>query len=189
MEQLGIGMKQSSATRKRRATGSRRRSAKRPPDLSVMCKSELAAFMSALQTQAQPGCQAAEGLPIASSSVQDPTLAHAPKPVRPPCLFIDESVRSGQVIEFPDGDVTVIGSVGSGAEIIAGGSIHIYGTLRGRALAGTKGDATARIFCRRFQAELLAIDGRYRVADNAELRGRAVQARLEGMGMTLKPLD
>ena len=101
-----------------------------------------------------------------------------------------ESVCSGQIIEFP-GDVTVVGSVGSGAEIVAGGSIHVYGTLRGRALAGSAGDPTARIFCRRFQAELLAINGSYRVADNfdAELRDRAVQARLEGMRMNLTPLE
>jgi septum site-determining protein MinC len=104
---------------------------------------------------------------------------------------IDESVRSGQVIEFLHGDVTVVGSVGSGAEIVAGGSIHIYGSLRGRALAGTGGDPTARIFCRKFQAELLAINGSYRLADNfpAELRDRAVQARMEGVRMSLSPID
>jgi len=114
------------------------------------------------------------------------------RPARIPCLVIDESVRSGQVIEFPQGDVTVVGSVGSGAEIVAGGSIHVYGTLRGRALAGTAGDPTARIFCRRFQPEILAINGSYRLADNffsAELWDRAVQARLEGMAMSLTPLD
>ena len=109
---------------------------------------------------------------------------------RASCLFIDESVRSGQTVEFAEGDVTVLGSVGSGAEIIAGGSIHVYGTLRGRALAGVAGDRTARILCQRFEAELVAIDGSYRVAENLDpnLRGRPVQARLEGRGMTLTPL-
>jgi septum formation inhibitor MinC len=104
---------------------------------------------------------------------------------------ITASVRSGQTIEFPDGDVVVIGSVSSGAEIVAGGSIHIYGTLRGRAVAGTSGDQNARIFCQSLQAELLSIDGRYRVAENFDptLRGRPVQAHLEGMRMTLAPLD
>ena len=117
--------------------------------------------------------------------------AQSGRPAHIPCLVIDESVRSGQVIEFPQGDVTVVGSVGSGAEIVAGGSIHVYGSLRGRALAGTGGDPAARIFCRRFQAELLAINGSYRLADNfpAELRDRAVQARLDGMRMSLTPLD
>jgi septum site-determining protein MinC len=83
---------------------------------------------------------------------------------------------------FPDGDVTVLGSVGSGAEIIAGGSIHIYGTLRGRAMAGMSGNRQARIFCSRIEAELLAIDGFYRTAEDldATLEGRVVQAWLNG---------
>ena len=92
------------------------------------------------------------------------------------------------MIDYPDGDVTVVGSVSSGAEIVAGGSIHVYGTLRGRALAGTAGDPSARIFCRRFQPELLAINGCYRLAQ-ADLRDRPVQARLEGTKMSLMPLD
>ena len=75
-------------------------------------------------------------------------------------------MRSGQSVIFPEGDVTVLGSVGSGAEIVAGGSIHIYGTLRGRAIAGATGNARARIFCRKLEAELLAIDGLYKTADD-----------------------
>jgi septum site-determining protein MinC len=110
---------------------------------------------------------------------------------RPSCLFIDGNVRSGQTIEFTEGDVTVLGSVSSGAEIVAGGSIHVYGALRGRALAGVGGDRSARIICQRFEAELLAIDGRYRIAENLDpaLHGHAIQARLEGVGMTLTRLD
>jgi septum site-determining protein MinC len=78
--------------------------------------------------------------------------------------------------------VTVVGSVASGAEVIAGGSIHIYGSLRGRAMAGSTGNARARIFCRKIEAELLAIDGLYKTADDidASLRRRPVQAWLEG---------
>jgi septum site-determining protein MinC len=128
----------------------------------------------------------------AESPPETPPADAAPSPrARASCLFIDESVRSGQTIEFAEGDVTVLGSVGSGAEIVAGGSIHVYGTLRGRALAGVAGDRTARILCQRFEAELVAIDGSYRVAENLDpsLRGRPVQARLEGPGMTLTPLD
>ena len=72
-----------------------------------------------------------------------PGVAHAGRgiPQSPSTLLIETSVRSGQAIVDPDGDVTVIGSVASGAEIVAGGSIHIYGTLRGRALAGMYGKA------------------------------------------------
>jgi septum site-determining protein MinC len=78
--------------------------------------------------------------------------------------------------------VTIVGSVASGAEVVAGGSIHVYGTLRGRAMAGTMGNASARIFCGKLEAELIAIDGFYKTAEDMEpgLRGRAVQLWLEG---------
>jgi septum site-determining protein MinC len=100
----------------------------------------------------------------------------------PTALVVDSSVRSGQSIIFPNGDVTVTGSVASGAELIAGGSIHVYGCLRGRAVAGSKGDLRARIFCNNFEAELLAIGGLYKTADDVEshLHGCAIQAWLDG---------
>ena len=106
-------------------------------------------------------------------------------------LLVDHSVRSGQSIVFEKGDVTVVGSVASGAEVIAGGSIHVYGALRGRAIAGLTGNNRARIFCRRLEAELLAIDGVYQTADDmsAALRGRPVQAWLAGEAMMLATLD
>lgn len=109
----------------------------------------------------------------------------------PASVLIEQPVRSGQTVHCPTGDVTVVGSVASGAEILAGGSIHVYGTLRGRAVAGLSGNAAARIFCRRLEAELLAIDGLYRTADEMEagLRGRAVQARLEGNAIVVAALD
>jgi len=77
--------------------------------------------------------------------------------------------------------VTVLGSVGSGSEIVAGGSVHVYGTLRGRVFAGASGRPEARIFCRRNEAELLAVDGWYCTADEMEQssRGRPIQAFLE----------
>ncbi len=108
--------------------------------------------------------------------------AAAPARKEPSSLLLETPVRSGQSIFFPDGDVTVLGSVGSGAEIIAGGSIHIYGTLRGRAMAGMSGNRQARIFCSRIEAELLAVDGFYRTAEDldATLHGRVVQAWLNG---------
>ena len=99
-----------------------------------------------------------------------------------PSLLIDEPVRSGQSVIFTEGDVTIVGSVASGAEIVAGGSIHVYGTLRGRAMAGSVGNASARIFCRKLEAELLAIDGLYKTAEDMEpqLRGQSVQLWLDG---------
>ena len=109
----------------------------------------------------------------------------------PATLLLDEPVRSGQSIFFPDGDVTVLGSVGSGAEVVAGGSIHVYGTLRGRAMAGSNGNTRARIFCSRIEAELLAIDGYYVTAESMDksLRDRAVQAWLEGNALKVSALD
>src|ERR1700761_2398365 len=106
-------------------------------------------------------------------------------------LVIDEPVRSGQSIVFDRGDITVLGSVASGAEVMAGGSVHVYGTLRGRAIAGLAGHPGARIFCSKLQAELLAIDGVYQTADNmpAKLLGKPVQAWLDGEQMKLSVLD
>ncbi len=106
-------------------------------------------------------------------------------------LLIDHAVRSGQSIVHEAGDVTVLGTVAWGAEIVAGGSIHIYGTLRGRAIAGLNGRKTARIFCRRLEAELLAIDGVYRTAEDMDpaVIGRPAQAWLDGETMLLAALD
>jgi septum site-determining protein MinC len=113
-----------------------------------------------------------------------------PKP-KPMSLLLESPVRSGQSVVFTEGDVTVLGSVGSGAEIVAGGSIHIYGTLRGRAMAGVNGNSAARIFCQKIEAELLAIDGYYQTADeiDATLRNRPAQAWLEGDIMKITPLN
>jgi len=115
-------------------------------------------------------------------------------PAAPPAaatLLVDHPIRSGQSVVSEHGDVVVIGSVASGAEIMAGGSIHIYGTLRGRAVAGVSGNGAARIFCRKLEAELLAIDGLYRTAEDLEpaLRGRSVQAWLDGQTMKIEPVD
>jgi septum site-determining protein MinC len=117
--------------------------------------------------------------------------AQADKPQDPPSLMIDSPVRSGQSVFFPHGDVTVLGSISSGAEVMAGGSIHVYGALRGRALAGTSGNSRARIFCSRIEAELLAIDGYYRTADDvdASLRGKRAQAWLDGDKLMITALD
>ena len=109
-----------------------------------------------------------------------PAAVAEPRPAVP-SLVIGDPVRSGQSIMHIEGDITVVGSVSSGAEVIAGGSIHIYGALRGRAMAGSIGNSTARIFCRKFEPELVAIDGIYKMAEDMdpELRGKPVQLWLE----------
>jgi septum site-determining protein MinC len=110
-----------------------------------------------------------------------------PKPVS---LLLESPVRSGQSV-FTEGDVTILGSVASGAEIVAGGSIHIYGTLRGRAMAGANGNSAARIYCQKIEAELLAIDGHYQTAEeiDATLCNQPAQVRLEGNIMKITPLN
>ena len=89
-------------------------------------------------------------------------------------------MRSGQTVYAERGDLTIVGPVSSGAEIVASGSIHVYGPLRGRAIAGAHGDETARIFCQSLDAELLAIAGLYRTSESIqdELRQRSVQVVL-----------
>jgi septum site-determining protein MinC len=106
-------------------------------------------------------------------------------------LLIEEPIRSGQSVFHPDGDVTVLGSVGSGAELVAGGSIHIYGTLRGRVMAGANGNSKARVFCRRIEAELLAINGFYCTADliDPAFASRPIQAWLDGSRVKIETLD
>lgn len=110
-----------------------------------------------------------------------------------PCaaLLVNEPVRSGQSIIYPHGDVIIVGSVASGAEIIAGGSIHVYGCLRGRAFAGTNGNTNARIFCSKFDAEMMVIDGLYKTADDFDLalRGTSVQARLDRNVMNIEQMS
>jgi septum site-determining protein MinC len=132
------------------------------------------------------------GRPAPVEAVSARSQPTPPAPQRAPAsLVVDSAIRSGQAIFHPDGDVTVLGSVGSGAEVMAGGSIHIYGTLRGRAMAGTSGNRQARIFCRHLEAELLAIDGCYRTAEDldVELRTKPIQAWLADETLFIAAID
>src|SRR3974390_3174925 len=109
----------------------------------------------------------------------------------PRWLLIEGPIRSGQSIIFEKGDVTVLGSVSPGAEIVAGGSIHVYGALRGRAMAGATGNSRARIFCNRNEAELVSVDGYYCTAEqmDASLRNRSTQCWLEGCVLSITAVD
>jgi septum site-determining protein MinC len=106
-------------------------------------------------------------------------------------LVVEGNVRSGQSIVHPDGDVTIVGRVASGAEIVAGGTVHVYGALQGRVIAGISGSRSARIFCTEARAELLCIGGAYVTAENtnSEMEGRSVEARLEGDELKLRILS
>ena len=132
-----------------------------------------------------------EIIALSRAEQQAPPAAAPAPPKQPASLLIERPVRSGQSIIFPEGDVSVLGSVGSGAEIVAGGSIHIYGTLRGRAMAGHMGNSRARIFCQKIEAELLAINGYYRTAEeiDASYRGKPMQAWLNDNVMMITALN
>lgn len=108
-----------------------------------------------------------------------------------PGLIHSTPVRSGQQVYAANRDLSVLANIGAGAEVMADGSIHIYGPLRGRALAGAQGWAQARIFCREFHAELVAIAGHYKVLEDIpkDLRGKAVQIWLEGEELKIAALD
>ncbi|WP_369933734.1 septum site-determining protein MinC [Xanthomonas tesorieronis] len=123
------------------------------------------------------GAPAAAPAPVSPPPPPPPAPAARPQPGR----MQKTAVRSGQQLYAENCDLTVVATVGAGAEVISDGSIHIYGSLRGRALAGAQGNTDARIFCRDFHAELVAIAGHYKVLDDIpkELRGKAVQVWLE----------
>lgn len=121
--------------------------------------------------------------PLAAKPEADPGA-------EPVTLVVTEPVRSGQRIFADRGDLVVLAAVSSGAELIAHGNIHVYGALRGRALAGVNGDKNARIFCQSLEAELVAIAGLYRASDDIDptvRRGR-VQAFLRNDTLCFEPL-
>ncbi|MFC5570696.1 septum site-determining protein MinC [Lysobacter yangpyeongensis] len=127
----------------------------------------------------------------ARAEAAKPDPAPAQQAPTAPGLIHSTPVRSGQQVYAANRDLSVLANIGAGAEVMADGSIHIYGPLRGRALAGAQGWSQARIFCREFHAELVAIAGHYKVLEDIprELRGKAVQIWLEGEELKIAALD
>jgi septum site-determining protein MinC len=109
-----------------------------------------------------------------------------------PTKMVAQPIRSGQRIYARGGDLIVLAAVNAGAEVMADGNIHIYAPLRGRALAGVKGDQSARIFCHSMEAELIAIAGAYRVFEDqvpSEIRQKSVQICLRGEQLDIIPIQ
>ncbi len=132
--------------------------------------------------------------PIAASTT-DQTVpqgsSHAGVPCTVPTMVLDKPLRSGQRVYARGGDLVVLGVVSHGAEVIADGHIHIYGPLRGRAIAGAQGDAEARIFASSMEPELISIAGTYRTTDKplaADVLGKPACARLDGDKLLILPL-
>ncbi|KOR29779.1 hypothetical protein TI03_01425 [Achromatium sp. WMS1] len=131
----------------------------------------LAVLADGRQSRSIPNSPAKEELPTTK-----------PTPIqKSTTTLISRSIRSGQRIYAQGGDLVILGQVSSGAEIMADGHIHVYAPLRGRALAGVKGNEKARIFCRGLQAELISVAGHYRISENidTQLRDQSVQIYLE----------
>ncbi|TBR09519.1 MAG: septum site-determining protein MinC [Lysobacter sp.] len=133
---------------------------------------------------------AARRAPEPAAATAQPATAAAALQAQPGLVQV-APIRSGQQVYADNRDLTVLSAVGAGAEVIADGSIHIYGALRGRALAGAQGFEQARIFCREFRAELVAIAGHYKVLEDipAALQGKAVQVWLEDGQIRIEALD
>lgn len=127
----------------------------------------------------------------AKAAAPNKTPGNASPPLRPQrTKLVTRPVRSGQRIYAAGGDLIITAQVSNGAEVIADGNIHVYGTLRGRALAGVKGNREARIFCHNLQAELISIAGQYRVNESLkeEQMNRPVQISLSGKKLEIQPL-
>ena len=151
------------------------------------------------------GCKDAElkaeidraGLPLLNEGKDKAPRSEPPAPPELPVTpvtktrLIDLPVRSGQRIYAPNCDLIVTNHVSAGAELIADGNIHIYGSMRGRALAGASGDRDAQIFCTHLEAELVSIAGVYWLSDNipAEFSGKAARLRLADNALTVQPLN
>jgi septum site-determining protein MinC len=141
------------------------------------------------------GIAAGVGLGVVSAgasaeAVRRKAVTDSAAPARGPNVLIKDPVRSGQQIYAKGGDLVVLSTVSPGAELLADGNIHIYGSLRGRALAGVAGNTDARIFCRDLDAELVSIAGHYRVSEQileAERRN-PVQIFLKGESLVIDNL-
>jgi septum site-determining protein MinC len=129
--------------------------------------------------------------PAAAAPVLAPTPAPAPAPQPLPALIHTQPVRSGQRLYARDRDLIITGSVGAAAEVMADGCVHIYGALRGRAMAGVRGDPGARVFIREFRPELVGVAGVFKVFEQlpADLAGHPVQALLVGEELRFARLD
>ena len=151
-----------------------------PAQLGAAAAAGLASFAP---SATQPGRRAAR--PAAAA-----VAPAAPAPPRAAARLITTPVRSGTQIYARGTDLIVTASVSPGAELVADGNIHVYGPLRGRALAGASGDTDARIFCSRLEAELVSIAGTYLVSDQLppEQRGLAVQIALVDDRLTVTPI-
>jgi len=180
-------------------------------DVGALAKTPDAAEMRTVIETVQRAGLLSVGLSQGSAEVEElaralelPVLTHFRAPNRPvpvvqaapaiepalPAQMHHQPVRSGQRVYARDRDLIVTATVGAGAEVMADGCVHVYGSLRGRVMAGVHGEATARVFCQDFHAELVSIAGVFRVFETLppELAGVPVQAWLSGEDLHFGPI-
>jgi septum site-determining protein MinC len=159
-----------------------------PAQLAAATEAGLASFAPSATTPIRRSTRPSSDSPRPDSPEPAAEPAPAPPPARTSATrIVTEPVRSGTQIYARGGDLIVTAAVSAGAEVMADGNIHVYGRLRGRALAGAAGDTAARIFCTRFEAELVSIAGRYLVSEQmpAENQGGPAQIALVDDALTI----
>ncbi len=159
-----------------------------PAQVEAAAAAGLASFApNSTQSQRRRPPPEPEAQPSAGPDAAAPPPRPAGEPTAAKTRLVTQPVRSGTQIYARGADLVVTAAVSPGAELMADGNIHVYGALRGRALAGAGGDPEARIFCSRFEAELVSIAGRYLVSEQmpASERGFAVQIALVDDRLTI----
>jgi septum site-determining protein MinC len=139
-----------------------------------------------------PGTSARDKDHATEAPPPEPIAKPIPAPVvAVPARIISQPVRSGQQVCAAEGDLVILAPVQPGAEVMAAGNIHVYGPLRGRAMAGVNGDENARIFCQSLEAELVSIAGHYKISEDLQGSGwkSAVQLQLRDDLMVVTPLE
>jgi len=153
---------------------------------------QAAGLVEALDAATQPAAQ----LPVTNTVVEVREVVREVEvvkevPTAVPTVVVDKPLRSGQRVYARGGDLVVLAAVSFGAEVIADGNVHVYAPLRGRAIAGARGDTTARIFTTCLEPQLVAIAGIYRTSETdlpANVAGKPAQVRLDGERILLEPL-
>jgi septum site-determining protein MinC len=155
----------------------------------------IAAGLGVLQPQAAPRVPERAAAESATPEVEIAAPDATARPLARPAahggpVVVTQPVRSGQIVYAQNNDLVVLASVNPGAQVIADGHVHIYATLRGRAVAGAQGLPGARIFCQKLEAELVAISGAYVMPDEipADRRGKPAQIYLDGGECRIAPL-
>ncbi|MDE2370372.1 MAG: septum site-determining protein MinC [Burkholderiales bacterium] len=153
-----------------------------------------AAAPRVVRARAEAAAEAAAAAETAEAGAANAAAVEPPPTIVVPrgALIVDRPLRSGQRVYAKGADLVVLAHVSHGAEVIADGHIHVYAALRGRALAGARGDTEARIFCTCMEPQLISIAGIYRTTEQplaADVLGRAAQVRLEGDRIVVEPLN